>query len=292
MKIPLRDITEEKWLEMRKRGVGGSDAAAAVGQSRWKCALRLYLEKIGHITPAIQNERMLWGKKLEDVIADHYKETHGRYVRKINYMFISDKHPYMLGDPDRIIAKDFRGPGILECKNTSAYRHEDWQDDVPIEAYLQLQHYLYVTGYKWGVIAGLVGGNMYRDKEFERDEETIQMLIEKEGKFWQKVLSLEPPAADGSDDAERLLKELYPQAVDESEFMLPDEAETWLSKLAELDEQKKSVEKEMDTIKQRIKEHMKDEPKAYTPSFEVSWNNTKSGSRRFSWKARKLVEVE
>ena len=38
-------MLREEWLALRKQGIGGSDAAAACGLSRWKSPLGLWLEK-------------------------------------------------------------------------------------------------------------------------------------------------------------------------------------------------------------------------------------------------------
>lgn len=38
-----------KWLEFRKEGIGGSDAAAIVGLSKWKSPYQLWLEKTGQV---------------------------------------------------------------------------------------------------------------------------------------------------------------------------------------------------------------------------------------------------
>ena len=45
--IDTRKIERADWLEVRKTGIGGSDAAAAVGLSPYKSQLELWMEKTG-----------------------------------------------------------------------------------------------------------------------------------------------------------------------------------------------------------------------------------------------------
>ena len=45
--ISTKELPREEWLEVRKRGIGSSDAAAAVGLNPYKSQLELWLEKTG-----------------------------------------------------------------------------------------------------------------------------------------------------------------------------------------------------------------------------------------------------
>lgn len=42
-----------KWLEMRKSGIGGSEAAAIVGLNPWKSAFQLWMERQGRLNRKI-----------------------------------------------------------------------------------------------------------------------------------------------------------------------------------------------------------------------------------------------
>ncbi len=48
-------LSEEEWLEFRRRGIGGSDAAAVMGISPFRTARDLYYDKLG-IPPAEDSE--------------------------------------------------------------------------------------------------------------------------------------------------------------------------------------------------------------------------------------------
>ncbi len=70
--------------ENRATGIGGSDAAAVCGLNPYKSPVDVYLEKVGAAAPVDETERMFWGNKLEDVVADVYSDRTGRKVRRRN----------------------------------------------------------------------------------------------------------------------------------------------------------------------------------------------------------------
>ena len=49
--------SREEWLQERKKGIGGSDAAVVIGKSKWKNNVQLWEEKTGRIeTPDISDK--------------------------------------------------------------------------------------------------------------------------------------------------------------------------------------------------------------------------------------------
>ena len=49
--------SREQWLQERKKGIGGSDAAVVIGKSKWKNNVQLWEEKTGRIeTPDISDK--------------------------------------------------------------------------------------------------------------------------------------------------------------------------------------------------------------------------------------------
>ena len=45
--VSTKSLSRDEWLSVRNKGVGGSDAAVAVGLSQYKSPLELWLEKTG-----------------------------------------------------------------------------------------------------------------------------------------------------------------------------------------------------------------------------------------------------
>ena len=55
--VETASLTEDEWLAWRRKGVGGSDVAAALGLSPYRTARELYYDKIG-VVPAVEGEDM------------------------------------------------------------------------------------------------------------------------------------------------------------------------------------------------------------------------------------------
>lgn len=181
----------EDWLKERQTGIGGSDAAAVLGLSKWKTPLQVYQEKRGELGPTPDNESMLWGRALEPVIRQQYAERTGRVVRVPDGIIRHPSHEFMLANLDGV-TDDSR---VVEVK--TARSGQDWgepgSDEVPQAYLLQVQHYMAVTGFAVADVAVLIGGSDFRLYEVPADSELQQMLIEGEAEFWQRVTDGNPP---------------------------------------------------------------------------------------------------
>ena len=58
------NLPYEDWLELRKNGIGGSDAAAVCGISRYKSPVELWMEKTDKMAPSEAGESAYWGTVL------------------------------------------------------------------------------------------------------------------------------------------------------------------------------------------------------------------------------------
>jgi len=275
-------IASDEWKTRRKRGIGGSDAAAALGLSRWKSPLRLYLEKIGEIEEEPDNEAMYWGRVLEDVVVKAFEERTGKKTRRVNHMLIHPEYPFMLANIDRRIVGE---KAILEVKTTAQWNEEEWKgDEIPQEYIIQGQHYLAVTNYSKVYFAVLVGGRKLIIKELERDNELIDMIIEGEKKFWEMVENRTPPELDGSKDAEEILSYIYPRAEEGTVIELPA-YESLAEELVAIKKQIKELEQLAKEKENKIKELIGENEKAILGRYEVNWKNITS--TRFDTKAFK-----
>ncbi|SJZ38291.1 YqaJ viral recombinase family protein [Garciella nitratireducens] len=269
--IQTSDIGHEEWLSYRRLGCGGSDAAAIAGVNPWKSPISVYFEKIGEAPEIEENERMYWGNVLEDVVAKEFAKRTGFKVQRRNAMYQHKEHEFMLANVDRVYIKDGHVAGILECKTTNEYSKDQWEDDkIPNHYYLQVQHYLAVTGFQEAYIAALIGGNKFVYKKINRDEELIEYLIKIEADFWKMVQDKTPPAMDGSSDADNILSYLYPESEPEKEIHL-DTLEDKLKDLERIKADIKELDKQKKEIEQTIKNEMEDAEIAHIGERKVTW---------------------
>ena len=96
--INRKEISDEDWLSLRKKSLGGSDASKVIGVNPFASPLSLYVEKLDISSPKeTKSHGALWlGKRLEDDIALLYEEVEGKKTRKDNIMWVDDE--YLCGE--------------------------------------------------------------------------------------------------------------------------------------------------------------------------------------------------
>ena len=213
--VDTRKLDRTEWLEVRKTGIGASDAAAAVGLSPYKSPLELWMEKTGRDDtllkpdPKDTTEPVYWGTLLEPIVASAYTQQTGRKVRKVNAVLQHPQHSFMLANLDREVIGS-PAVQILECKTAGEYGAALWREGVPEYVQLQVQHQLAVTGKHAADVAVLLCGQRLGVHRIQRDDDLIDRLIQLEARFWDYVIKDTPPPADGSESADRALRCLYP----------------------------------------------------------------------------------
>ena len=105
----VSSITHEQWLDYRRTGIGGSDAATVVGLNPYSSLYTLYNDKLGLIPAKEDNEVMRQGRDLEDYVSRRWMEATGKKVRRNCYMWRSNEHPFMLADIDREVVGENAG---------------------------------------------------------------------------------------------------------------------------------------------------------------------------------------
>ncbi|MBB2775753.1 UNVERIFIED_ORG: putative phage-type endonuclease [Comamonas terrigena] len=105
--VSTKDMEREDWLEVRRTGIGSSDAAAAIGLNPYQSQLELWMQKTGKadLLPTVDrsddSSPMFWGTLLEPIVAAHYTKRTGNKVRRVNAVLQHPEHPWMLANVDR-----------------------------------------------------------------------------------------------------------------------------------------------------------------------------------------------
>lgn len=273
--VSTLDMDHETWLQYRKKGIGGSDAGSICGLNPYSTAISVFQDKTQlQVEEKEDNEAMRQGRDLEEYVARRFTEETGKKVRRANAIFYQEENPFMLANVDRLIVGENAG---LECKIASAYSADKWKDGHIPESYeIQCHHYMAVTGADAWYIACVVLGKEFIWHKIERDEETIQMLIQIETDFWyQNVLADKMPAPDGSKAADELLSKYYKNSAPDKAISLVGFDEK-LKRRDEISELQDKLEKEKKQIEQEVKIYMEDAEKADSDHYSVSWKSVTS----------------
>lgn len=270
------NLPYEEWLEFRKKGIGGSDASVVCGINRYKTPIELWMEKVNNFPPQETGESAYWGTTLEPIVREEFTKRTGIKVGVVKQLLQSEEHPFMLANLDGVCHDEKLGKCIFEAKTASAFKIGEWENSIPDEYMLQIQHYMAVTEFKAAYIAVLIGGNTFRWRLIERDEELISMLIELEARFWKCVENSTPPPVDGSDACAKYLADKYSESVAKFAIELPFEAEKLLKDYNDACQKLSAVTEEKQLAENKLKQLLGEHEVGTFGENIVSWKSVSS----------------
>lgn len=205
---------EKEWLKQRKKGIGGSDAAAIVGQNPYKNIMQLWEEKTGRRKPDdISNKDcVIFGKNAEAPMREIFKLDYPQYAVE-HQEFVTVSNPeweFIRGSFDGVLTEKETGKkGVLEIKTTNilqSMQKEKWVGDmVPQNYYCQILHYFLVRPdfefailkarlrTEWDGVPRAAIKHYYFLRNDEGIQKDLKFLFEREVLFWDCVLKDEPP---------------------------------------------------------------------------------------------------
>ena len=187
------------WLRARRTGIGASEIAAVLGESRWGDAGTVYARKVALADDAESAEWLEWGLRLEPVILEAYSSARyaGRRSRRDGRLLRSRAHPWAVCTLDAWTEITLEDDDPLELKTDRWGR--EWSDGPPREYLLQLQHQMLVTGARHASIAVLIGGSKLAWCDAARDEQEIARIVRAGERFWRMVEAREMPETSDHD---------------------------------------------------------------------------------------------
>ena len=133
---------EAAWLAARTKGIGGSDIGAICGVSPFSSARQIYFNKTGQFEEATKPgaaavERMHFGHLLEPIVANEFAARTGKKLMTVEATFSHKDYHWARANVDRLIVDDNGVPyGILECKTTSEYNNDEWEQGDILMSYI------------------------------------------------------------------------------------------------------------------------------------------------------------
>lgn len=282
-------INREQFLQDRKRGLGGSDAAAVCGLSPYATPVELYLDKIGQLqkkTTPQQEEIFERGHILEPFLAMLFQANYGFKMQQAGQATHKD-YSYIVGHVDGLVPED---KAIVEFKTHSTFSNNQWgeelTDNIPKHYLLQAHHYLLIHDTCEKVYVPMLSGtndmlklltslvkkfgadiNVFSDVELSLKLYVVQknelhaklskLMLEKYAEFWNScVLARKPPNWTKCED----IKLLFPEAKN-SEVVADEEAiravENIKQKKAVIEALEADIEKDKAVVCDRLKDGSK-----------------------------------
>ena len=192
-----------EWLKARSYGIGGSDAAAVIGKSPYKSNVELFDEKTGRKTAEDISDKpyVRYGNGAEPLIRKLFALDYPEYEVEYheNRILRSVEHPFMQASLDGELTDQEGRRGILEIKTSNILQPGQWmkwKDRIPDNYYIQVLHYLIVTGWDFVVLRAHLRSDWGHDRRTEVNhyflersevEADLQYLLSEEQKFWEHV---------------------------------------------------------------------------------------------------------
>jgi len=306
------DWTKEQ-VEARKFYIGGSDAAAILGLSRYRTPLQVWAIKTGQVAPEDISDRVAvkLGNKLEQTVAEFFMEDTGKRVAMVTKEFCEEiRRPYVISpdDPSRITILhprySFIGANIdrrvmleqagFEAKTANQFKMREWEgEEIPQEYQVQCLHYMAVTGLPIWYLAVLIGNMSFLWKVFVRsdydtkadlpkmpkehinlvDPKTLDNMIAKEVYFWNNFIVPKVMPMTITSQDDDVLYRLYPKAASESIIELGDDASRVCESLDSMQADYAVLEKEIDEQKNTLRAMLKTYETGVTAKYKITWKN-------------------
>ncbi|HAH9630908.1 TPA: endonuclease [Escherichia coli] len=240
----------------RTKYIGGSDVAGILGISPWRTPLEVYLDKVQpRVKPVDPSKQKVFkrGQRMEPYVIDLLSEETGMEIVHRGNRYIHRDYDFIAAEID---AEAASGENI-EIKTVSPFKAKEWgeiqTDAIPVHYTAQAMHGLMVTNKQVCVFGVLIGGDDFRIYRVERDEETIQAILEKEIAFWDRVKNLNPPEATSVSDVSLMFEKDAGTSIEAD-----GKALSLFNDLRYMKSRRKSLEEEIAISEEKLKMYMQE----------------------------------
>jgi putative phage-type endonuclease len=209
-------VDRDEWLAERRKGIGASEAAAALGLDPYRSPIELWAIKTGKVEPSEPGEAAYWGNEHEPAILRRYESESGN---KIAGRQVFVRHPSLPIFATLDAVDDTDTP--VECKTIDRRARAFAQlgpadtQDIPETWYVQVQIQMYLAFSPACHVAVLISGNEFRLYTIDRNQAVIDAALPRLKEFWALVESVTPPPFLHADP--RVLQAIYDPTSNEIE---------------------------------------------------------------------------
>jgi putative phage-type endonuclease len=212
------------------------------------------MRKKGLLAPIDSTPIMNFGHYFEPILAAHFEQVTGLKTRQVHKTYQHEEHSFLRANIDRMVLATATEPtAVLELKTTTSQRLKAFGEEIPKEWFLQIQHYLGITGYEKAYL-----------QVYERDTCTFHepiiidraddLIIENMNtliNWWQvhMVQGKRPKPINGED-----CLILYPDSTDGAIKEATPSEYTLYNELLEIRERREELEKSEEYLKTLLKQ--------------------------------------
>lgn len=263
--VETENLSRDDWLAYRRKGIGGSDAAAVLGISPFRTGRDLYYDKLNIVTADDAGNwvALEMGHLLEPLVARIFEHKTGLKVQRRPFMYQHPLYPWMLADLDYVVVLPDGKLAILEIKTTNYNARDHWwyngEEIVPVYYEAQGRHYMSVMNVDRVYYCCLYGNNEDEViiRHIDRDMVYESELIAVEENFWNNYVRAQMPppfTEDGDLILESIQRRLGPADKDAPAVLLDEPQAQQIVSFLELKEQKRALDAESTRIEKSMKQ--------------------------------------
>ena len=241
--------------------VGGSMAAEVLGYSTFGTPYDAWLKFMGKAPEPDEEtkKRFEMGHQLEDFIAKQIERVYKVKLRKCNYAYVNEEHPWSICHPDRIATTKDGVTFPVEIKSASAYSAKKWgaedSDEIPYGYLIQCYDYFHCgvpnPGYMWQVT---FADNQLKRYIIHRDEAIEEAIFSRLNDIIENQwLNGFPPSPSNYDEAKAIWFGSTDGAIEADEAIAKK-----VERIDEIKEQIKNLEAEKDSLQTKVVDFMQD----------------------------------
>jgi putative phage-type endonuclease len=257
-----------EWEAYRQslKGIGASQAAAALGIDPRRTAFDLWSELTGRTVRPEANARMKRGKRLEPVAREWLAEEKGWRIEEVADTLRDGRWPDLFAHLDGRLADD--PTHLVEIKT----RWSDFDGDVvPLEIQAQVQQQMALAGASLCTVTVMTFDDLHpHDVPFDPDT-ALPMLDKLEAWYQRHVVGDEPPRDDSEGYMRWLGRELAEGPARDATF-----AElSLIQQVVDARKRKDDAERDEAEYKARLMESMVGCSELLGAGFSLTWKRTK-----------------
>lgn len=279
-------------LQERRKHLGGSEAASALGMSPWFSEVQLWESKVIGAPPIEETIPMMVGTALEPTVIRILEKDRDIMVVDRQRPFTDESTPWRRCTVDGVWM-DGREPVIIEAKTSGGFAGwgED-EDAIPIQYLYNIHHsFLCVPEAKRAIFPVLLGGRAFRVYEVKRDPDLCFAVNQVENLFWKvNVQGKIPPIPTSMED----LKILHPKSQTLKTVTINGGIENEVTALVREQALLKATEERVETIKTRIGNFMGDAEAMIDGAGRVmvTWKSQTRGAHQVKESSFRVMRVK
>jgi len=281
--------TRDKWLQLRRAGIGASDIGAITGVDPFRGPIEVYESKIKPPEPGAMSGPARNGLRLEYSILEIMAEETGIPLftpseagSQVIYTAYDNPRAFCTNDGFCIEAGQL---GNVQVKSVGKHMAPEWADDqIPAKYFAQIQHEMRVTGLEYTYIPAFFTIDDIRIYRVEADPGTFQAIDEIISTFWAYVeAGTPPPPTDGNRNTQQAIARVCEPPEPGRVEYLPVDFDAMHERRAELAESIRKQTAEKNLIDTKLK-------------YEIGTRRadvvvTANGAGAYTWKEQKNGRV-